>query len=219
MKKALALCLVAAALTGCGSVNSVLADRHETVEMYHVFDVKTKATPDQMIKAATEGLARNTNSVTHNRPLQMGNKIPAEPGRFQLVDMADAFKGSGMGAILAMSGNVPLRGAKCDGAVWNAKANRDIAGSDHLTLYTCLYRYRDGYQLNMFAVFRKTSGGFTQIAREAAQAMVGTPEQWTTKTIIDTVRAVEERAGTKAVYVEGQPELGELPKVDALTSR
>jgi hypothetical protein len=219
MNKTLAISLCALATAGCGNLNSALAERYETVEMYHVFDVKTKASPDTIIKATADGLARNTNSVVHNRPLQIGAKIPAEPGRFQLVDPGEALKNTGMGAMLAMSGNTPLRAAKCEGAIWNSKANRDITGSDHLTLYTCIYRYKDGYHLDMFAVFRKSSGGLTQIAREAAQAMVGTPEQWTNKTIVDTIRSVEVATASKVVRLEGQPELGELPKVDSLTSR
>jgi hypothetical protein len=138
------------------------------------------------------------------------------------VDAQEAFKGTGMAAFLALSqgaGSVAMRSAKCDGAIWTSKASRDVAGSDHLTLHTCIYRYKDGYQLDMYAVFRKTSGGLKEIARGAAQAMVGTPEQWATKTIVDTVRSVEAGTGSRVSYVEGQPELGELPKIDGLTQR
>jgi len=209
-------------LTGCGGVNSALVQRHETVELYHIFDVKTKASPETVIKATADGIAQNTNSLVQNRPLQIGGKVPPAPGRFELVNIADAFKGTGMGAILAMNqggaGNASMRSAKCEGALWTSKATRDIAGSDNLNLYTCIYRYRDGYQLDMYGVFRKTSGGLTEIARGATQAMVGTPEQWTTKTIVDTVRSVQAATGAHATYVEGQPELGDLPKLDSLTS-
>ena len=122
---------VVSLLAGCGTLNSALVNRHETVEMYHVFDVKTKASPDAIIRATADGLARNTNSLTQNRPLQMGAKVPATPGRFELVDAAEAFKGTGMGAFLAMAqgaGNTPMRSARCEGAVWTSKAVRDIAG-------------------------------------------------------------------------------------------
>ena len=71
----------------------------------------------------------------------------------------------------------------------------------------------------MYAVFQKTSGGLTEIARTAAQAMVGTPEQWANKTIVDMVRSVEAGTGSPVTHVEGQPEIGELPKVDRLTTR
>lgn len=92
-----------------GSLNTVLADRHEVVEMCHIFDVKTGSSPDTVIKAAADGLARNSNSVVQNRPLEMGAQIPAQPARFELANMADAFKGTGMGAMLSMAGGAHLR--------------------------------------------------------------------------------------------------------------
>lgn len=225
MKKALGLIFAVGAtalISGCGSLNSALADRHETVEMYHIWDLKTTAQPDVVIKAAADGLARNTNSVTQNRPLQLGVTVPDVPGRFQLIDVADAFKNTGMGALMALSGsagNASLKSAKCDGAIWTAKAVRTVTGSDNLNLYTCIYRYKQGYQLDMYAVFQKQSGGLAELARGAAQAMVGTPEQWTNKTVIDTVRAVQSATGQEVRYVEGQPQITDLPKVDQLTSR
>lgn len=225
MKRTIGLAITAVAvvqLTGCGSLNASLAQRHETVEMYHIWDVKTAAQPDVLIKAVADGLARNTNSVTQNRPLQMGVGIPETPGRFQLVDLADALKNTGMGAFMALSGgagNATMRSAKCDGAIWTSKAVRTVAGSDNLNLFTCVYRYKQGYQLNMYAVFNKQSGGLTELARGAAQAMVGTPEQWTNKTVIDTVRSVQAATGNEVQYVEGQPQLTDLPKVDKFTLR
>ncbi|MNR71749.1 hypothetical protein D3C71_24270 [compost metagenome] len=223
MKKTVALFAVAAAslLSGCGSMNAVLAERHESVEMYHIFDVRTSATPDTVIKATADGLARNTNSVVQNRPLQVGVKVPATAGRFELVNVADSFKGTGIGSLMALgggAGNTAMRVAKCDGAVWTSKATRDT-GSDSLNLYTCLYRYKSGYQLNMYAVFRKSSGGLAGLARGAAAAVVGTPEEWVNKTVIDMVRSVETATGSKVAYVEGQPELGDLPKVDEYDRR
>ena len=85
------------ALAGCGGLNQVLADRTETTELYHVFDIKTTADIDTVINSAADGLAQNSNSIRQNRPLMMGATTPATPGRFQLVDMASAFQGTGMG--------------------------------------------------------------------------------------------------------------------------
>lgn len=220
MKKTLATCLAAATLTGCGSLNSMLAERHETMEMYHVLDVKTQASPDTMIRATADGLAQNTGSIFQNRPLQVGAKIPATPGRFELVDVGQALGGTGLGAILAATRQgAPMRAAKCDGAIWTARAVREVTGSDALTLHTCIYRYRDGYQLNVYGVFQKASGGITHVARSAAQAVVGTPEEWTNKTLVDTIRSIEARTGARVHYVEGQPEIGDLPRLDKLMQR
>ena len=211
---------VSALVVGCGNLNSTLAARHETVEMYHIFDVKTASAPDVVIKAAADGLARNTNSVTQSRPLQIGVKIPDKPGRFELVNMADAFQGIAIGSLMGGAGTATMRVAKCDDAVWSSKAVRHISGSNNLNLFTCLYRYKDGYAINMYAVFQKVSGGgLSDISRVISSALIGEPEEWVNKTIIDTVRSIESRTNAPVVHLEGQPELGDLPDVDKIDAR
>lgn len=222
MTKKIILTAVAgvALLSGCNAVNQSLANRQEVVEIYHIFDFKTQADVATVSRAAANGLAQNTNSVQSSTPLQLGITVPAEPGKFTLVDMAGAM-GGGMGAMMqlaaAQNGGVGVKVAKCDGAVWTSKAVRNISGSSNLTLYSCLYRYQSGYNLDMYAVFSKTRGGLTGVLQSGSDALIGTPEAWVNKTIIDTVRTIESAAGTRAVHVEGQPELGPLPAVDKLS--
>lgn len=222
MTKKIILTTVAgvALLSGCNSVNQSLASRQEVVEIYHIFDFKTQADVATVSRAAANGLAQNTNSVQSSTPLQLGKTVPEEPGKFVLVDIANAM-GGGMGAMMqlaeAQNGSAGIKVAKCDGAVWTSKAVRNISGSSNLTLYSCLYRYRSGYNLDMYAVFSKTSGGLNGVFQSGADALIGTPETWVNKTIVDTVRAVESAAGTRALHVEGQPELGPLPAVDKLS--
>lgn len=117
----------------------------------------------------------------------------------------------------AQNGGAELKVAKCDGAAWTSKAVRNISGSSNLTLYSCLYRYRAGYNLDLYAVFSKSSGGLNGVLQSGADAIVGTPEAWVNKTIVDTVRAIEQAAGTRGVHLEGQPALGPLPAVDKLS--
>lgn len=218
-QKIVAVALITAALSGCNTVNQSLANRQEVVEIYHIFDFKTQADVATVSRAAANGLAQNTNSVQSSTPLQIGQVVPAEPGKFVLVDVASAM-GGGMGAMMQIAavqnGGAGIKVAKCDGAVWTSRAVRNISGSSNLTLYSCLYRYRAGYNLDMYAVFSKTSGGLNGIFQSGADALVGTPEAWVNKTIIDTVRAIESAAGAPGVHVEGQPELGPLPAVDKL---
>lgn len=217
--KILTAIVLALNLTACGALNSTIANRSETVEIYHIFDIKSDVSANSVIKAAADGLAMNSNSIVQNRPLQMGAKVPEKPGRFTLIDPAAAFKGTAMGNILAMGGGAgtsTMRVANCDGAVWSSKAVRDIPGSSNLTLFSCIYSYKSGYQLDVYAVFMKQSGGIKGVMAEAAYAVVGTPEQWVTKTIIDTVRSIELVTKKSVVHLEGQPELGELPNVDKL---
>lgn len=74
-----------------------------------------------------------------------------------------------------------------------------------------MYKYQAGYRLNTYAVFNKTEGGLYQVSRTIANSLVGTPEQWVNKTILDTVAVIEKASGAKAVHLEGQPELTDLP--------
>lgn len=218
MKKiALVILPVAVALTGCATGNSYLANRNTTVEMYHIFDIKTTASTSVVTKAAADGLAQNTNDLNQVSPLQMGKTVPVEPGRFVIDDIGAKLAGSnsGMGAMMQMAamqnGGVSLKAARCEDAVWTSRAQRTIAGSSNLTLYSCLYKYQAGYRLNTYAVFKKTEGGVHQISRTIAYSLVGTPEQWVNKTILDTVRSIEKATGATSVRLEGQPELTELP--------
>jgi len=222
MKKiALAVAVLASSvLAGCGNLNEVLASRTETVEIYQVFDGKGVSSPDVVIKSISDGIARNTNAIVQNRPLRMGaakNAIPAEPGRFDIVDMATAFQGTGIGTFMSLqagAGNTIPRVAKCDDAIWSAKATRHVSGSDNLNLYTCLYRYKAGYQLDIFAVMTKKGGGLDGVIRDATAQVMGTPEQWTSKTIVDIVRSMQSEGHLKVAFVEGQPALQDLPPLD-----
>lgn len=218
MKKiALVILPVIVALSACSTGNSYLANRNTTVEMYHIFDIKTTAGTSVVTNAAADGLAQNTNDLNQMSPLQMGKTVPVEPGRFVIDDIGAKLAGAnaGMGAMMQMAamqnGGVSMKAARCDDAVWTSRAQRSIAGSSNLTLYSCLYKYQAGYRLNTYAVFKKTEGGVYQISRTIANSLVGTPEQWVNKTILDTVRSIEKATGATSVRLEGQPELTELP--------
>ena len=218
MKKSLCAFLpLVAILAGCGTANSYLADRTSTVEMYHIFDIKTTASTAVMAKAAVDGLSRNTNSVDSKTPLQIGATVPAEPGRFALVDMGAKLAGTGLGDMLQMAslqgGSISMKSAVCESAVWTAKAVRHVTNSNNLTLYACLYKYTQGYHLDTYAVFRKTEGGIVQVSRDIAFKLVGTPEEWVNKTIWDMVRAMEAAGNAKMTRLEGQPELGSEPAI------
>lgn len=205
-------------LSGCATGNSYMANRSSTIEMYHIFDIKTKAGTDAVIKAAVDGLAQNTSDIQQVTPLQMGKLVPVEPGRFAIEDVGAKLAGSnpGLGGMIQMAsiqnGGAVLKAAKCDDAVWTSRAQRSVAGSSALTLYSCLYKYQLGYRLDTYAVFNKTEGGLYQVSRDIAKSLVGSPEQWVNKTILDTVHAIENATGAKAVRLEGQPDLMELPK-------
>src|SRR5471030_1983934 len=210
------------ALSACSAVNVGLNERSEAVEMYHIYDVKTNVDTATIAKAASDGLAANTNSVQTAMPLQIGKTVPTTPGRFTIDDVAAGMSGQNSAMLRMManqSGSLGLKSANCADAVWTSKAIRNIAGSNNLTLYTCVYKYRSGYNVDMYAVFTKQSGGLYQVIREGANALAGTPEEWVNKTIADTIRSVERATGAHAVHVEGQPDLGPLPAADKWSAK
>jgi len=218
LARALLVAPAFAVLAGCASGNSYLAHRSTTVEMYHIFDIKTRTGTGEVVKAAADGLAQNTSDIYQVTPLQMGKAVPVEPGRFVIDDVGAKLAGSntGLGTMMEMvamqNGGLRLKTAKCEDAVWTSRAQRNVSGSSNLTLYSCLYKYQAGYRLDIYAVFNKTEGGLQQVPFDIASALVGTPEQWVNKTILDTVRSIESATGAKVVRLEGQPELIDLPR-------
>ena len=119
-----------------------------------------------------------------------------------------------MAAFAAMGGSIGLKIATCEGAVWTATANRNIAGSSDLKLTACLWQYQGGYHLDTYATFEKAQGGLMQISRSMADAMVGTPEEWTEKTFLDIVRSISKVTGAEVSYLEGHPKLSGTPWLD-----
>lgn len=207
---------------GCGTTNSYLAQKNTTVEMYHIFDIKTAASTTAIARAITDGLSKNTNSISSNTPLQLGVAIPDTPGRFTIEHAGKRLGNTGIGALIQLasmqSGGTGTKTANCEGAAWTGRAERTVTHSNNLTLHSCLYKYKDGYHLDTYAVFQKTEGGLIQISRDLANKLVGTPEEWVNKTIWDMVRSVEQAAQAKATHVEGQPELGPEPTIAQLTA-
>ena len=197
---------VATALAGCNALNEQMTSRVESVEMYHIYDIKTPADTQTLAKAIANGIAQNTNSVHTALPLQLGKTVPTEPGRFELKDPFNGNRFPGLPQT-----KVPV----CSDAVWTADAKRTTAGSSDLTLYYCLYKYKTGYSLDLYATFVKASG-VQQLANSLAEKMVGTAESWVNKTIVDTVREIERVPGTRVKHMEGQPELTDLPPSDKL---
>lgn len=202
--------LMTLALAGCGSLNNSLVEKTKTVEYYRIFNIETNSHRSSVIAAASDGLGQNINNATENTPIPSFSKPPSEPGRFKLIN---PFEGSSMAALAAASG-ASIKMASCEGAVWVAQANRDVEGSDSLRITACLWEYEGGYHLDTYATFKKQTGGLMQISREMAQAMVGTPEEWTEKTFLDIVRKVKSETGAEITYLEGYPNLQGTPWLD-----
>lgn len=212
-----ALLLVASVvLTACGTINQALADRRETVEYYRIYDIHTRVDRDDVADAASRGLRKNVNATRESRPIPPFAEPPDRPGRFTVVN---PLEGTPLGRLAAaQGGQVALRMATCIGAVWEASAVRDVPGGSHLRLTACLFQYREGFHLDVHAIFEKVSGGARldrQLGRAMAYAVVGTPEQWTEKTFVDMVREIRNATHAEIALVEGYPKSVGTPWLDA----
>jgi hypothetical protein len=198
-------------LSACGTTNNYLTTKTKTVEYYRIYDVKTSMPRSTVAKAASNGLGRNVNNAHEATPIPSSGEVPAVAGRFKLVN---PFEGSKFAALAGGGGSIGFRVATCDGAVWTAKATRTVAGSNDLTITMCLFQYKDGYHVDQYAVFTKQEGGLMQISRDMANAMVGTPEEWTEKTLLDVMRNIRAVTGANVALLEAQPEIGGTPWLD-----
>jgi hypothetical protein len=199
-------------INGCAATNSALSTQVTQVEYYRIFDIQTTAQRQAIGKAASEGLARNVNSAQQAFPIPSSAEMPDKPGRFRLVN---PLEGTRMAALAAAGGqSLGMRIATCEGASWTAQALRNIEGSNQLRLTMCLFPYKAGYHLNMYAIFTKKEGGLMQMSRAMAAAMVGTPEEWTEKTMLDVVRNIRANVPAQVALLEAQPEIAGTPWMD-----
>jgi hypothetical protein len=214
-KSVLAVAVATVSLMGCGTANNYLSAKTKTVEYYRIYQIKTDAPRQVVAAAASNGLGRNVNNAQEATPIPSSAELPEKPGRFKLVN---PLEGSQLGALALFSGggagSLGFRVATCDGAVWTAKAQRSVAGSNNLSITTCLWQYKDGYHLDQYAVFTKQEGGLFQVSRDAANALVGTPEEWTEKTLLDVVRQIKLSTKADIAMLESQPELAGTPWLD-----
>lgn len=199
--------LLVGLISGCGTLNNALVDKTKTVEYYRIFDIKTSAARKVVAQAASNGLGKNVGNSQEATPIPSSAELSDKPGRFKLVN---PFEGSKLAALAGGS----MKVATCDGAVWTAKANRKVTGSNNLNLTACIFQYKDGYHLDVYAVFTKKEGGIMQLSRSMANAMVGTPEEWTEKTFLDIVKSIREETSAEVAYIEGEPELSGTPWLD-----
>ena len=198
------------ALTGCNTVNNLLTERTETVEYYRIYDIKTDAKIKPVVDAALTGLTYTTTPRVQ-RHIPTWKELPDEPGRFSTADVFSS--NSNFARLMASAGSGIPKVATCDGAVWTAVANRDTT-THGAKLYACLWPYKGGYHLDMFATFTKVSGGLSELSRQASYAMVGTPEQWVEKMLLDAPREIRKATGAKVTIVEAYPEVGETTWLD-----
>jgi hypothetical protein len=201
MKSSMMALAVGAALAGCstGGDGNVFAARDKTVEYYRVFDIKTDPGNPAVVKAATEGISKHVADATLATPGTSG-QLADQPGRFKLAES---------------SGGVPPGvapgGPSCEGAVWTAKAAPRVNGGDNMNMVACLFPYKNGYHLDMYAVFTEKEGGWLEWPRRFTGRLMGTPESWTDQTMVDVVKSIRDSTGAQVALVEAKPALAGTP--------
>ena len=195
MKRVMMAAVVGTALAGCGTATGDrFTARDQTVEYVRVFDIKTDAPAPAVLHAASEGISRNILNATLATPLPETAEVLDQPGRFKLAETPGA-----------------ARGPSCDGASWTARARPDVRGSQDMHIVACLYPYKTGYHLDMYAAFTKKEGGWLAWPRRATGMVLGTPEKYVEKAMLDLVRTIRETTRAQVALVEARPEVAGAP--------
>jgi hypothetical protein len=195
MKRVMMAAVVGTALAGCSTpAGDMFAARDRTVEYVRVFDIKTEAPAPAVLHAASEGISRNILNAKLATPLPETAEVLDQPGRFKLAETPGA-----------------ARGPSCDGASWTAQARPDVRGTSDMHIVACLYPYKTGYHLDMYAAFTKKEGGWLAWPRRATGLVLGTPEKYVEKTMLDLVRTIRETTKAQVALVEARPEVTGAP--------
>jgi hypothetical protein len=200
MKSSMMALAVGAALAGCSTGDgNMFAARDKTVEYYRVFDIKTDPGNPAVVKAASDGISRHVADATLATSA-MGSELQEQPGRFKLASPTSSAPGTA-------SGQAP----NCEGASWTAKGAPRVNGGDNMNVIACLFPYKNGYHLDMYAVFTKKEGGWLEWPRRVTGRLMGTPEKWTDQTMVDVVRSIRDATGAQVALVEAKPTLNGMP--------
>jgi hypothetical protein len=201
MKSSLLSCfalLLMTVLAGCSTDSgSRFASRDTTVEYYRVFDIKTDVPAPAVARAATDGIGRNVKEAAIATPAV---EVTDLPGHFRMADPASAAPGTAVD-----------KSPSCEGAAWTAKAAPHVRGGDNMNMVACLFPYKNGYHLDMYAVFTKPDGGWLSWPRRVGGMMFGTPEKFTENTMLDIVRAIRTTTRAQVSLVEAKPNLPGTP--------
>lgn len=196
-----AVAVVGTVFAGCASVTPT----RETSSGYAIFDIKggPEITHAKIADAVKTALQKNMSQVQINNGIPP-SPLPAKAPRFQLIS---PFKGSNLAALAGASGQ-NLQLPTCEGSIMTANA-RDTSMSKYgegTTFFACLMPYQNGWSLNVYTTFAKSSGAFSAATLGAtlARTVVGDSSQFIPRTIaaiVDNVNAT----GATAKMLEAYP--------------
>lgn len=199
MKSLMVAAVMGSALAGCATGGGdMFAARDRTVEYVRVFDIKTDAPGPAVARAASEGISRNIQNATLATPVPETPELQDHPGRFKLAETPGT-----------------ARGPSCDGATWTAKATPEVRGGQDVQVVACLYPYKSGYHLDMYAAFSKKEGGWLEWPRRATGMVLGTPEKYVERTMLDIVRTIRQTTNAQVALVEAKPDVAGAPWLES----
>lgn len=210
--KTVAVMTAATFITACDSTNAYLSKKTETSEMYRIFDLKTSASVDKIGKAAIEGLTYSIPTATSTHSIQ--TEIPDEPPAMKITN---PLKGTSFAKLASLSGqgSTAFKTMDCEDAVYSLSGHKEVTSDSTIKIQVCVFPYKEGYRVNEYAVLTKESGGLFQISRIGAHALVGTPEEWTEKVLLDVVRNIKKNnADANIAFIEGYPDISGTPWLD-----
>jgi hypothetical protein len=195
MKSFMVAAVAGAALAGCATEGGPLfAAQERTVEYVRVFDIKTEASGADVARAASEGINRNVKLATVTTPAAAAPELQDQPGRFKLAEAPGT-----------------ARGPNCDGASWIGKGTPEVRGGQDVQVVACLYPYKSGYHLDLYAAFSKKEGGWLEWPRRATGMVLGTPEKYVEKAMLDIVRTIRQTTNAQVALVEARPDVAGAP--------
>ncbi|WOH38231.1 hypothetical protein RI844_03055 [Thalassotalea fonticola] len=203
--------------SGCSTVNNTLAEKKKSVELYRIFNIQTNADRYAVTEAASDGLGGNVNNADEQNPIPNYTEKPVMPGRYKSVNPMKQMQGqlTGFAAFAASQMGPQLKTVDCDGAIWTAKATKKADNAFNMSFNLCMWEYQGGYHLDVYANYTKEEGGLYSAIRNTTYAIMGTPEEWAEKTVLDIVREIKSRTGAQVKFNEGYPKLNTTPWLDS----
>lgn len=185
-------------LTACASMTPT----KEVTEGYKVYNITGISNSSQITSNLKSAMQKNADKVRFTNDIPP-SPLPEKATRFKLTN---PFGNSNMGALMAQQGT-SFKVPSCDGSIFSATSNQNFRGAENTTFFVCLVPYTQGYQMDIYYTFTKTSGGMSAEALGAAlaQSVAGDSSQFIPRTIEALEKAAQE-AGGKLELVEKYPQ-------------
>ena len=195
--RGIALLALVSVLSGCASMRPT----YQTESTYIIYDVQPASVDrNQLLNTVLEAVQKNSSKVRVNRDIPPA-ELPEKPGRFELKE---PFGNSNLGALMAAQGqNVRVPVCKNSLMTISSDDNSMSQYGERTTFFLCVLPYKDGYHIDIYATFTRSSGGFSPQALGSAMArsVVGDSSQFIPRTMND-VRSSAESLGGKVTVVD-----------------